>query len=332
MLNIKNKAEKEKLLPKEEKSNLLYLKVLFVFLGFYLLVMTAHELEADGIGEFFSYPVSARVMSLGNIGESLPLNPAGVFGNPASIAGISGLEYSEMFVPSDMANTYIHSASIMYSKGKVTQFLGARVGFSVANEKDKYFEFNVPKHHYRMGVFGLAFSLTPHSVIGFSGNIYQNNLEDNSNTSIGVNIGSQIRLRMLTLSAAAKNIGVKNGNDENLNAFEAPCSYNTGVYLSLLDGIIGTGGQISLDDDGRVSSYSFGSEFTFGRFLSFRAGYETSDLNLSRDIIQDELYAVGFGIRLETIVLDYAVKLNHQNKNDYIHFITFGINGAAADK
>ncbi|MCD6162004.1 MAG: hypothetical protein J7K40_06290 [candidate division Zixibacteria bacterium] len=295
---------------------------LLIIMGF-----AAQAVWSDDVSDLNNYPNSARIIAMGNIGESLPLNSTGMFGNPASIWQISGIEYSLMYYPHDDDNTYIHSAALMYSHGKITEFFGLRVGFRAIPENRKYFNFDIPEHHYRMGVFGMAYAITKLAVIGVSGDIYQNKLEDKDGTAFGVNIGAQIRLSILTLSATARNIAKINNSENDYEKIELPSAINSGAYVSLLDGIIGLGIQAELGSGGKILRYSLGSEFTFGKFLSIRAGHETTNLEFNEDEIDESLFSFGCGINLGNLRADYAAKKNPELEDDYIHYVTFGING-----
>jgi len=329
----KNQTKKEKTMNKKakttNKSRSLRKRsqtAVALIAAFTLMVFSPGGTFADSASTFSNYSPGARDVSLGT-GESLPYNSTGLFHNPASNHGVSGIEYSERFVPMGDENNYIHTLAIMYSHGRITEFIGARVGFNAVAKEKRYFDFDIPKHHYRMGVIGVAVAPVKQLSIGITGNVYQDKLEDNNSVAFSSNVGLQMRLNLLTLSACAKNYTSYQKENESDAQIELAKAYNGGAYLSLLSGIINFCGQAELNGSFDIQKYSFGTEFTFGKFLSARAGYENSELVF--DDSDTGAYSLGAGIKLGHLAADYAIKENPEVENDYIHFITFGINGIA---
>ena len=311
------------------KERVLKKLVLFTMVLFVFSKLIIPKAQAESLSDLFTYSASARDFALGNIGETLPYNPTGLFGNPASISGISGIEYSEMYLPLCDKDIYIHSAALIYSHGKLTEFIGAKIGFSAPAQENRYFNFNFPGNNLRMGIFGLAYAVTPQLIAGFSGNICQNRLQSHKEVMLRANIGAQFRLGLLTLSTSVKNLGARKDGNTGSDMIGLSQCFSSGAHLSLFNGVIGIGGDIELSEMGEISNYSIGSEFTFGNFLSLRGSCENpgQKLAFNGDDIESELFAVGCGIRLGEVAIDYAIKEHPQAQDDYMHLVTFGLNG-----
>ena len=278
---------------------------------------------AGDVSNFDRYCAGARGIAMGNTGGMLPSYATGWFNNPATGHGNSGIEYSEWYIPESLKTNYVHSLTLAYSQGKITEYIGLKVGFDATLQEKRYFNFDFPNHHYRMGAIGVSYAAFRRLIFGISGNIFQNKLEDNDATAFSGDAGAQLRLNLITLSACAKNLYGRSNNAASGSDIKLERGYSFGAHLNLLEKIFNFVGQVQLDETTAIMKYSFGSEFTFGNIISVRAGCESPELQFN-DSGDFEL-SVGLGIKLGNIAADYAIRENQYLEKDYIHFVTFGI-------
>lgn len=297
--------------------------VLLFFVSITILVIPLNLSIAGDVSNFDQYCAGARGIAMGNTGGMLPSYATGWFNNPAAGHGNSGLEYSEWYIPESLKTNYVHSLILAYSQGKITEYIGVKVGFDATAQGKRYFNFDFPNHHYRMGAIGVSYAAFRRLIFGISGNIFQNKLQDNNATAFSGDAGAQLRLNLITLSACAKNVYGRSNNADSGSHIRLERGYSCGAHLNLLEKIFNFVGQVQLDETTAIIRYSIGSEFTFGNIISVRAGYESSELQFN-DSGDFEL-SVGLGIRLGNIAADYAIRENQYIEKNYIHFLTFGI-------
>jgi hypothetical protein len=278
---------------------------------------------AEDVFSNFDCVFSARDVSLGEIGESIPFNPGGVYGNPASIAGVNGILYSEKYMPYPESSGYVHSAAVFYSQDKFTEYILVQAGFNTPSRENEYFNFDFPVSQFRKGSAGLAYTPVPNIIIGIGGNVFQDVTPNRNTMGFSGNVGLQLRLRFLTVSANGRNLGFDSGESESVLLATISSNYNTGILLNIFDDILRIGGQLEFSGDYRLNGYSLGSEFTFANTIFLRAGYKAPDIDFHQ--IKNENYSVGAGLKIGKITGDYAVKINPDSHERYIHYMTFGI-------
>jgi len=295
-------------------------KILFLLI---LSILINGVSYAENIFGNFDCTFSARDVSLGEMGESIPFNPGGIYGNPASIAGVNGILYSEKYMPNPESSGYIHSAAVFYSQDKFTEYILVQAGFNTASRENEYFNFDFPESQFRKGSAGIACTPVSNVIIGMGGNVFQDKTANTNSMVFSGNAGIQIRLRFLTVSACGRNLGFDSAKNESAMLKTISSIYNTGMLLNIFDDILKIGGQLEFSGDYRLNGYSLGSEFTFANTIFLRAGYKAPNIDFRQ--IKNENYSVGAGLKISKITGDYAVKINPDSHERYIHYMTFGI-------
>ncbi|HNT66064.1 MAG TPA: PorV/PorQ family protein [bacterium] len=142
--------------------------------------------------------------------------------------------------------------------------------------------------------------------LGIGAKMLRQNLVGYTNTSYGIDLGLQYRLKHITLGAAMQNLGIK---DVSIGEMESPMPemYRAGTAFRLP---IGEAFKFNITADAvwprdEKMRYYTGAEMVVGDLLALRGGYKIHEIEASR-------WAVGFGL---FIPMEWLA--NSQTRLDY---------------
>jgi len=158
---------------------------------------------------------------------------------------------------------------------------------------------------------GVAKKFGSHLSVGLGLKFLHSNLAGLKASGYGVDAGAMVDLagRLLTLGAAVQNVGrmgaMGDGGTEKL-----PTTYRGGLALRPLDkvnvrALLSVEGRGSVDGDPVLQT---GAEIGLGpvqKCVLFRGGYQKSDV--FKELGEDIGFSFGFGLRLSSLQIDYAL-------------------------
>jgi hypothetical protein len=288
---------------------------------------------------FLEIDAGARGFGMGSAFVSVADDISSIYWNPAGIArcGQTEATFANTRWIADIMYNY---AAIAIPIGHFG-VLGANATFLSMNEMDVT-TVTAPEgtgETFDSGsyAFGLSYArkLTDRFSIGFNAKFIQERIYHSSAQGIAFDIGTvfDTQFQGLRIGMSISNYGTKmqmggrdmliqtdidankHGNNENINAnlqtdaYDLPLLFRVGVSVDVLKGLYNSNLILSVDalhPNDNVESINVGAEYTFGKLVSLRCGYQSL---FERD--SEEGLCFGGGVNCKvlgqtTIHLDYA--------------------------
>ncbi len=291
-----------------------------------MLILDPMPLSATNINDFFQYDASAKEAAISHSSVASPNDLGGVFTNPSSVAGVTGASYSELFMPLQDSNLYIHSIAAALTQRRWTVFGGCRMAFNSDLDSRRYIDFVIPNDNIREGCLGIAVIPCSNVAVGLSGQFYGSSIMNYPQGFATAGIGIRVRFKRVACGVYGNSLGHKMKRTSQGQSTPSRTRYAFGSSVCDTRGTSFLASQVEFDYAGRFVECDLGTEVSFSKVLTIRLGYNATSLE-SMEILKNHISA-GIGVSIGRVRLDYAAKHDALAYNGYVHWVTLSMCGS----
>lgn len=269
---------------------------------------------------FLMIPVSARVVGMGETSIAHVQGVESLYHNPAGLSGTSGWEIASYNLFSSDFYRMNHVAGVA-PVGKRSA-LGLGVMSLIQPALDKSDKYGNSKGNFEASDMQLNLGLA-HRVgnlrFGITGKIIRSEIDSSRSDGFALDIGIQRQFsRGMSLGAGILNLGPQAKFER--ESANLPTQIKLGLSYPIWNLLLS--GEMSRSLHQETNQFSMGAEYKISTardsYMILRSGYMPNAENLSGNDIFMKGLRTGFGLKMRTLSLDYAVSpfadlgLNHR--------------------